>query len=79
MMIFDKFPYQSIVISVCVPCCISMLHKMMFAKFLILCAQCDFFCVSKRIKQIFSLNYSIIFELLHNPTFVEADDNDNDV
>ena len=62
----------------CVPCRIFMLNKMIFAKLLILCAQCDLcVCVCSGINQIFSLNYSITFELLHNLTFVAEDDNED--
>lgn len=54
-----------------------MLNKIIFAKLLIiLCAQCDFLCVLE------DKTY-VQFELLHNirttPTFVEADDNHDDV
>ena len=78
MMIFDKFLVNESFFSVCVPCRISMLNKMMFAKLLILCSNVTYFCALED-KQIFSLNNSIIFKLLHNPTFVKADDNDNDI
>lgn len=61
--------------SVCIPCYISMLNKIIFAKLLIIsCAQCDFFlCVLE------DKTY-VQFEILHNiRSFVEADDNHDDV